>query len=154
MQGRRDGKPWSGFSPTNRPSPVLPPSPLSSSVGAGAGAGAAAIGVDEGGSGGASGGDETARGLWPTTALVTAAMGATTSGGFSFLLGGGAGRAVCEAVAVRDAFALSAACCRRQRGGGVGGWGPERPRRPWALVLVGNEAGGWVRPAVAYVEAS
>lgn len=142
MQGRQDGKPWSGFSLTNRPSPLRCPSSFSPD-----GAAAAATTGD-----GSVGGDEAAGGSLPAP---PAAIGAATSGGFSFLRGRGGGRAVCEAVAVRDAFAISVACCRRQGGGGRGRVrGLGRPRRPWALVLVGNEAGGWVRPAVAVVAAS
>eukprot|EP00903_Cladosiphon_okamuranus_P012367 g11592.t1 len=139
IQGRRDGKPWSGFSLANRPSPLrspLSPSPAGTTAAASTGDGSVS-------------GEEASGGSWPA---LPATIGAVTSGGFSLVRGGGRGRAVCEAVAIRDAFALSVACCGRQRGGGRGLG--RRPRRPWALVLVGNEAGGWVRPAAAVVAAS
>ncbi|CAM9685266.1 unnamed protein product, partial [Ectocarpus sp. 12 AP-2014] len=86
---------------------------------------------------------------------ATAAIGAVTSGGVSYLQGVGVGRGVCEAVAVRDALLASLFCCRQRRGSGRGGGGETRQwgqqRRAWALVLVGNEAGDWFRPAVAYM---
>ena len=150
LEGRRGGKPWPGFSPANQPSssPSSPPRSSSAAPAAAAAAAAGHGGVGDGGAGACSGGEEA---VGESRPALPAAIGATTSGGFSFLRGGGAGRAVCEAVAVRDAFALSVACCRRRRGSGRR---RQRPRQPWALVLVGNEAGGWVRPAVAYVATS
>eukprot|EP00752_Nemacystus_decipiens_P012200 g10816.t1 len=141
LEGLQKGKPWSGFSPANQNPSFQPwqsslvPSPAATAAAAAAAAAATSRG-----------GGEAVRGAPPA---LRAALGATTSGGFSFLRGGGAGRAVCGAVAARDAFELSAACRR-----GRGGFGPGRPRQPWALVLVGNEAGGWVRPAVARMAAS
>ncbi|CAN0215647.1 unnamed protein product [Pylaiella littoralis] len=148
VQGRREGgKPWPGCSSLSPP----PPPSLSSS--------SSSVYHPQacGGSG--------------TTAHLAGgggAIGATTSGGFSFLRGGGAGRAICEAVAVRDAFLLSLSCCGRQgAGGGGGGDGDggrrlsggaegrqqqqQQQRQPWALVLIGNDAGDWLRPAVACV---
>lgn len=63
------------------------------------------------------------------------------------------GRAVCEAVAVRDAFWTSLSCSRRHQGGHAAGKGQHRWQqgRPWALVFVGDKAGSWLRPAVAFV---
>ncbi|CAM9648779.1 unnamed protein product [Ectocarpus sp. 8 AP-2014] len=86
---------------------------------------------------------------------ATAAIGAVTSGGVSYLRGVGVGRGVCEAVTVRDALLASLFSCRQRRGSGGGGGGGTRQwgqqRRAWALLLVGNEAGDWFRPAEAIV---
>ena len=101
-------------------------------------------------------------GVAATAPAATSAIGAVTSGGFSFLRGGGTGRAVCEAGALRDALFLSSSHrCAPGGGGGEGGGredsglGDEGGRelgeegQPWALVLVGNDARSWFRPALA-----
>ncbi len=167
MRGRQDGGvPWPGFAlpaPTHSSSsPPLPTDPSSDGSGVGSADDPAAAAARGEGIGGEPGQEAPAGQALPPPI----AIGATTSGGFSFLRGRGAGRAVCEAVAVRDALLLSAYFRRRQEvvagsGGGGGGCGSghggqrqQRERRPWALVLVGNEAGGWLRPAVASLAAS
>lgn len=128
MQGRRSGKPWTGFGATS-----IPPSGQAIAINAA---------KDE----------PSAR--RETTALheLSRALGAVTSGGFSFLRGGGVGRAICEAVAVRDALLTSASCCREyfekfESEGDYESW-DARAEQPWALVLVGNDAGIWFRPAL------
>jgi len=173
MRGRRDGISWPGFAlPNPTQSSSSPPLPTGASL-AGGGVGydddtaAAARGEGEGAD------EEPEQEEAPTGQALPplVAVGAVTSGGFSFLRGRGTGRAVCEAVAVRDALLLSSYFRRRQEvkggsgDGGEGGSGSEegaagqrrwlqQERRPWALVLVGNEAGGWLRPAVASLATS
>lgn len=71
------------------------------------------------------------------------AIGSVTSAGFSFLRGGGAGRGVCEAVAVRDALFASLMAC-----GGRNYRCTSSGQQAWALVLVGNHARDWWRPAI------
>lgn len=59
--------------------------------------------------------------------------------------GGGVGRAVCEALAVRDALAATVSFPSHRV---VGGGGSKGSGHPSALVMIGNEAGDWFRPAV------
>lgn len=95
------------------------------------------------------------------SAVLPPAIGAVTTGGFSFLCGNGVGRGVCEAIAVRDALAVSPA-----RRGVAAVWGRDGKRdmeidqqnagcngEAWGLALVGSSAQGcskahWLRPCV------
>ena len=125
LEGERAGaQPWPGFGATAPPPPVE--------------------GIPH---------RASARLLGGSLEQVGPAMGAVTSGGFSFLRGCAVGRGVCEAVALRDAMFSSLVHghrCRQE----LGTFGrASSPAHGWALVLVGNEAGSWFRPAVVEVVA-
>lgn len=85
---------------------------------------------------------------------VPPAIGAVTSGGFSILRGGAIGRGYCEARAVRSAIFGSVGHHRylsHDVSGEIRTADHLRPPQGWALVLVGNDAGSWFRPAIIEV---
>lgn len=93
--------------------------------------------------------------------MLPPVIGAVSTGGFSFLCGNGVGRGVCEAIAVRDALAVSPA---RRGVSPVWGRGGKfdmeiveeyagHNGEVWGLALLGSSAQGcnkahWLRPCV------